>query len=139
MGHSCCRKERTMQLRSLMVMALMLAITPPYIHPQETANSTSSIPNTSTIHVDAKSEGTPFPHFWEDIFGSGRAILSLRESYRDDLRKVKKVTGIQAIRFHGIFMDEVGLFDLDASGHPVYNFSYIDQIYGPISQRRSSL
>jgi xylan 1,4-beta-xylosidase len=119
-----------MQLRNLMVISLTLAMTTPSIYSQEVNNSSpSSSLQTSIIHVDAKSEGTPFPHYWEQIFGSGRAILSLRESYRDDLRTVKKATGFQAIRFHGIFMDEVGLFDLDANGHPVYNFSYIDQIY----------
>src|ERR1700729_3114325 len=124
-----CVERRTMQLRSLAVISLILAMAPPYTHPQEANNSSSPSPQTSIIHVDAKSEGTPFPHYWEQIFGSGRAILSLRESYRDDLRTVKKVTGLQAIRFHGIFHDEVGFFDLDANGHPIYNFSYIDQIY----------
>ncbi len=37
-----------------------------------------------TINVDTKADGKPFPHFWEEMFGSGRAILSLRESYRRD-------------------------------------------------------
>jgi xylan 1,4-beta-xylosidase len=118
-----------MQLRSLTVLGLVLAIAAPSIHSQETSPPSSSAPQTSTIHVDATSEGTPFPHFWEQIFGSGRAILSLREDYRDDLRTVKKTTGFQAVRFHGIFMDEVGLFDLDSNGKPIYNFSYIDHIY----------
>jgi xylan 1,4-beta-xylosidase len=63
------------------------------------------------------------------MFGSGRAILSLRESYRQDLRDVKKITGMQYIRFHAIFHDEVGLYDEDAQGNPVFNFSYVDQIY----------
>jgi xylan 1,4-beta-xylosidase len=118
-----------MQLRGLTVIGLLLTITAQYIHSQEPSNSSYSAPQTSTIHIDAKAEGTPFPHFWEQIFGSGRAILSLREDYRDDIRSVKKATGFQAVRFHGIFMDEVGLFDLDANGHPIYNFSYIDHIY----------
>jgi len=34
-----------------------------------------------TITVDATAPGQPFPHFWERMFGSGRAALSLRESY----------------------------------------------------------
>ena len=63
--------------------------------------------------IDAKAPTTPFPHFWEQTFGSGRAILSLRESYRDDLRTVKQATNFESIRFHGIFMDEVGLYDPD--------------------------
>ena len=63
------------------------------------------------------------------MFGSGRAILSLRDSYRQDLRQVKQATGFEYVRFHAIFHDEVGLYDEDASGNPVYNFSYVDQIY----------
>ena len=41
---------------------------------------------TETITVDANAPAHPFPHFWEQMFGSGRAILSLRDSYRRDLR-----------------------------------------------------
>jgi xylan 1,4-beta-xylosidase len=81
------------------------------------------------LTIDAKANGTPFPHYWEQMFGSGRAILSLRDSYRRDLRTVKQATGFRYVRFHAIFHDEAGLFDVDASGKPVYNFSYIDQIY----------
>src|ERR1051325_10401698 len=82
-----------------------------------------------TIVVDAGAAAHPFPHFWEKMFGSGRAILSLRESYRNDLRDVKKITGFDYVRFHAIFHDEVGLYSEDKEGLPVYNFSYVDQIY----------
>lgn len=93
------------------------------------------------IVVDARGTTTPFPHFWEQTFGSGRAILSLRQSYRDDLKTVKVATNFQSVRFHGIFMDEVGLYDPDrriqnpglkaeaAHDPSVYNFTYVDQIY----------
>jgi len=84
----------------------------------------------SRIVVDATAPGQPLPHFWERMFGSGRAVLSLRESYRDDLREVKKITDFRYVRFHAIFHDEVGLYSEDRkTGEPVYNFSYIDQIY----------
>src|SRR5450755_1960484 len=81
------------------------------------------------ITIDAHAPGRPFPHFWEQTFGSGRAILTLRESYRDDLREVKKVTEFNYVRFHNILHDEVGVYDEDAQGRPIYNFSYVDQIY----------
>jgi len=45
-----------------------------------------------TIEVDASAPPHPFPHYWERMFGSGRAILSLREGYRRDLREVKQAT-----------------------------------------------
>jgi xylan 1,4-beta-xylosidase len=81
------------------------------------------------IVVDASAPAAPFPHFWEQMFGSGRAILSLRESYRNDLRAVKKITGFQYVRFHGIFLDEVGVYNENKQGEPEYDFTYVDQIY----------
>ena len=80
------------------------------------------------ITVDANAPARPFPHFWEKMFGSGRAILSLRESYRNDLREAKRITGFEYVRFHAIFHDEVGVYDEDKDGQPIYNFSYVDQI-----------
>jgi xylan 1,4-beta-xylosidase len=82
-----------------------------------------------TVTIDAQAATTPFPHFWEQMFGSGRAILSLRESYREDVRAVKKVADFRYVRFHAIFHDEVGVYNEDEHGNPVYNFAYVDQIY----------
>src|SRR6266478_5856234 len=59
--------------------------------------------------VDAAAPAHPFPHFWEHMFGSGRASLSLRESYRQDLRQVKQVTEVEYVLFHAIFLDEMGV------------------------------
>ncbi len=96
------------------------------------------------ITVDAHATTTPFPHFWEQTFGSGHAILALRQSYRDDLRTVKQATNFDSVRAHGILDDEVGLYDPDrriinfaqTAGQAgkvldtsTYNFSYVDQIY----------
>src|ERR1039457_4904124 len=85
--------------------------------------------NPDVIMVDATAPGHPFPHFWEQMFGSGGAILSLRGGFRNDLCDVKQITNFQYVRFHAIFHDEVGIYDEDAQGHAVYNFSYVDQIY----------
>ena len=90
--------------------------------------------NTETIQIDLSAPSHPFPHFWEQMFGSGRAVLSLRESYRRDMREVKMATDFKYVRFHAIFHDEVGVYDEDANGTPVYNFSYVDQIYDGLLQ-----
>lgn len=86
-------------------------------------------PEGDVISIDAKATTTPFPHFWEKMFGSGRAVLSMRESYRQDLASVKAITNFEYVRFHAIFDDELGFYDEDAKGQPIYNFSYVDQIY----------
>ncbi|MGA9240372.1 MAG: glycosyl hydrolase family 39 [Silvibacterium sp.] len=108
---------------------------------------TSQPGETTYVRIDANAPATPFPHFWERTFGSGRAILSLRESYRKDLETVKNATGFQYVRFHGILMDEVGLYDPDriiknpglaaeaVNAQSRYNFMYIDQIYDGLLKR----
>jgi xylan 1,4-beta-xylosidase len=81
------------------------------------------------VLIDAAAPHHAFPHFWEQMFGSGRAILTLRDSYRRDLKTVKLATDFKFVRFHAIFHDEVGIYEEDKHGNAVYNFSYVDQIY----------
>jgi xylan 1,4-beta-xylosidase len=100
-----------------------------------------------SVRIDAKAATTSFPHFWEMTFGSGRAILSLRESYRSDIEAVKRITDFESVRFHGILMDEVGLYDphrvvqdpglAPQAAHDAsqYNFMYVDQIYDGLLAR----
>jgi xylan 1,4-beta-xylosidase len=134
-------KKTTVKPRVQLAMALLFAFTGMMYAQTVSGTATAN----ETLRIDARAQGTPFPHYWEKVFGSGRAILSLRDSYRNDLRQVKQSTALQAVRFHGIFMDEVGLYDPDRKpiqfaqmknttatapeSTGIYNFSYIDQIY----------
>jgi xylan 1,4-beta-xylosidase len=105
---------------SIRAIALAITISLPAAYAQTTHED---------ITLDVNAPSHPFPHFWEEMFGSGRAILSLRASYRQDLREVKQATDFKYVRFHAILNDEVGIYKEDANGNPIYNFSYIDQIY----------
>ena len=113
---------RLLRNQPLLVVALLIALAIPHAKAQTQGAS-------DTVVIDAAAPAHPFPHFWEQMFGSGRAILSLRESYRQDLRTVHQATNFEYVRFHAIFHDEVGVYDEDSQGQPVYNFSYVDQIY----------
>jgi xylan 1,4-beta-xylosidase len=117
-------------LRSLSAAAILLLLVGAFTaHAQE------------SIQIDAHAATTPFPHFWEQTFGSGRAILALRASYREDIHTVKQATDFKSVRFHGILNDEVGLYDparqtknpglaaQAANDASIYNFFYVDEIY----------
>jgi len=106
----------------LLVVALLIASAVP-------AAKTQTQNASDTVVIDAAAPARSFPHFWEQMFGSGRAILTLRESYRQDLRTVHQITNFEYVRFHAILHDEVGVYDENSEGQPVYNFSYVDQIY----------
>jgi len=125
----------------LVTAALAVGQKPGAVAQQRATANAPAAPQTEHLVVDARAATTPFPHFWEQTFGSGRAILSLRDSYRQDLRTVKQATDFESIRFHAIFHDEVGLYDPDrmtknpglaaqaANDASTYNFTYVDQIY----------
>lgn len=100
------------------------------------AQSPAPAPISQTIEINLSGASTPFPHFWEQMFGSGRANLSLRDAYRIDLRTVKGITDFKYVRFHAIFDDENGVYDEDGAGNPIYNWSYVDQIYDGLLANR---
>ena len=106
-----------------LILSAGLALAPAFAQPVE------------TISIDTHAAPQPFPHFWETIFGSGRANLALRDAYRRDLDTMREATAIQYVRFHAILDDENGIYDEDAHGNPVYNFSYLDQIYDGLLSR----
>jgi xylan 1,4-beta-xylosidase len=120
--------SRRHRLAYLLLLAAWMVASGPWEVARAQAGAESSI-QTETITVDTHAPSHAFPHYWERMFGSGRASLSLRDSYRRDLRMVKDATGFEYVRFHAIFHDELGVYDEDPEGKPVYNFSYIDQIY----------
>src|SRR5260370_9535918 len=124
-------RRPSLRLTSLRISLLFLVTTLPasMLQAQSAASS-------QTIVIDSAAPAHPFPHFWEKMFGSGRAILSLRESYGNDLRETKRITGFEYVRFHAIFHDEVALYDEDKDGKPVYNFSYVDQIYDGLRENK---
>jgi xylan 1,4-beta-xylosidase len=108
----------------ILPMTLALLV-PPAGHAAVQADSVPAV----HIVIDGHAPAHPFAHFWEQMFGSGRAALSLRAGYRRDMRKVKGVTDFRYVRFHGILDRDVGVYTVDAQGRPDYNFTYVDQIY----------
>ena len=86
-------------------------------------------PASEVVSIDVDAKPRPFPHFWEQMFGSGHANLTMRESWRDDLHATRAITDFRYVRFHDIFHDQNGVYSEAADGKPVYNWSYVDQIY----------
>lgn len=124
-GNSLLRPRVAARHRFWPVLVALALLVTTLSLPAQTQNATS----TETIQVDLSAPAHPFPHFWEQMFGSGRAVLALRDDYRRDMEDMKQATGFQYMRFHAILDDDVGLYDEDAAGKPIYNFSYVDQIY----------
>jgi len=128
-------------LRSLTFVLAGTLLAGSLSHSAIAQNPTPPAAASTDLVIDAHAPTTPFPHFWEKTFGSGRAILALRADYRADLHTVKQATDFQSIRFHGILDDEVGVYDparqtknpslaaQAANDASIYNFFYLDEIY----------
>ncbi len=78
------------------------------------------------ISIDLGGKTTSLPHFWEKAAGSDRTVVGLREQWRQDLVRCRRETGIESVRCHGLFDDEMGIA---AQGAGKFNFLYVDQIY----------
>ena len=105
----CRMSGRSPLIRLLVVSAILVLAHSP-------ARAQQAPPASETVTVNVRATKSAFPHFWEEMFGSGRAMLTLRDSYRHDLREVKAITGFEYVRFHDILDDDVGLYSEDRDG-----------------------
>ena len=64
--------------------------------------------------------------------GTGRMGLALQQAYQDQLRMVQDEIGFRHIRGHGLFSDDMAIYQEyeDASGvkRAEYNFTYLDMV-----------
>ena len=75
------------------------------------------------VTVDTTAQATPFPPFWKRSFGSGHARLSLRPDWQKHLTQAVSEIGLQGVRYHGIFDDDMGV----VVGHRKYSFAKIKE------------
>ncbi len=85
-----------------------------------------------TISVDFTKVKGKTNRFYQEVIGAGRASEGLRADWQRDLAIVKRECGFKYIRFHGLLHDEMGVYDEDKNGNPIYNFQYIDALYDSI-------
>jgi len=120
---------KTSHFRRLLTAAVIFLTLAGTFGADDLLGQASAASHSETIVINAQSPAHPFPHYWEQMFGSGHAILSMRQSYRRDLRAVKRATDFRYVRFHGIFDRDVDLYGENSRGQPEYNFTNVDQIY----------
>jgi len=74
-----------------------------------------------TVTVDLGAGFTPFDHYWKRVFGSGHATLTLRPDWQAHLSSAVSELGLQGVRYHGIFDDDMGVVVAPRT----YNFSKV--------------
>ncbi|MCL2248230.1 MAG: xylan 1,4-beta-xylosidase [Oscillospiraceae bacterium] len=72
-----------------------------------------------------------FSNYALNCVGTGRMHLALRHEYHKQLQKVQDEIGFKYIRGHGLFHDDVGIYQTyeeDGVQKVEYNFTYVDMI-----------
>jgi len=88
--------------------------------------------STTTAAVDVAQSWGNLPHFWS-AFGVGRMGLFLQakdnwgEILKGHLKDSVRDLGLDRIRGHGIFHDDLGIYH-EVAGQPVYDFTKADQV-----------
>jgi len=90
--------------------------------------------NMERVEIDLRREIGPLDHVWSRCAGSDRASMTLREEWRHDLERFQRETGLERVRFHGIFNDDLGVWRVGLGGKDP-NFQNVDQVYDGVLAR----
>ena len=86
---------------------------------------------TKVFRIDAESN-IPFRNYADYCIGTGRMGLALQKEYQEQLRLVQEEIGFRYIRGHGLFSDDMAIYQeyVDESGETQveYNFTYLDLV-----------
>jgi xylan 1,4-beta-xylosidase len=66
-----------------------------------------------SVTFDVDQPGQVFAPIWRKRIAAGRAAEGLREDWRAQLRQVQQEIGFEYIRFHGIFHDDMMIYQED--------------------------
>jgi xylan 1,4-beta-xylosidase len=78
--------------------------------------------------IDCSKATGRFSGSWRKIIGFMRASDALRSSLRDQLRTLQQEVPFEYVRFHGIFSDDMMVYNEDLDGKMVLNFNLIDEL-----------
>ena len=81
------------------------------------------------IEADLGNVRGPMNRMYNFCVGAGRANEGLRADWQRQLRMARSECGFRYIRFHGLFCDDMGAYQEDERGRPIYNWQYIDELF----------
>lgn len=99
------------------------------ISPEESKETYSYGEDVKFISIDGNQEGQDFSHYWKKIITFGRASEGLRSNLQGQFRELQREIGFEYVRFHGIFMDEMMIYNVSPEGKVEYNWSYVDNLF----------
>ena len=79
--------------------------------------------------VDTAQTGVPVSRSWRRLVNIGYARDGLFGAVQEQLRHAVQEIGFTDLRFHGIFDDDMHIYQENEDGSPWYNFTYADLLF----------
>ena len=86
-------------------------------------------PAARVIEADLSKPRGEMNRMYNFCVGAGRANEGLRADWQRQLRQARSECGFRYIRFHGLFCDDMGVYQEDKQGHAIYNWQYVDELF----------
>ncbi len=87
------------------------------------------------IEVNSKKQGEYFENHWQNLITFGRAKEGLGANWQKQFKEIQEEIGFNHIRFHGIFMDEMMIYNICPKGQIQYNWTYVNELFDSFLQR----
>lgn len=81
-----------------------------------------------SITVDLTKLDKPIKHTFTNLLTFGYAPLALRNDFKAQLNQIQQEIGFEYVRFHGIFADQLLVYNEKSDGAYYFNFNNIDVI-----------
>lgn len=79
------------------------------------------------VVLDSNAEAA-FSNQVDYCVGTGRMGLALHQEYQEQLKLVQEYIGFSHIRGHGLFSDDMAIYQEGEDGSPEYNYTYLDRV-----------
>lgn len=100
-----------------------------YLKDEEKPADEISNTNPIKVNVDLDIKGEKLNHYWKNLMTFGRASEGLRAGWREQFRELQREIGFKNVRFHGIFHDDMMIYNLDDNGNVIYNWNYVNDLF----------
>ena len=84
---------------------------------------------TLVVSADVAEEGCRIRRSWRRLMNIGYARDGLIGTVQEQIKRAKREIGFTDLRFHGIFDDDMHIYQQNEDGSPWYNFTYADLLF----------
>jgi xylan 1,4-beta-xylosidase len=91
--------------------------------------SLTIIPAETVITVEVTKAGKPLFPGWKQLAAVGRAYDCLRGDLQAQITRAVRELGVEHLRFHGIFNEEMRVVSRDTTGKLHFHWNYIDAVF----------